>query len=48
MKKVFILFQMKNILLNFKNREEFLAAYKEEFRKTKRKSNGYSDTNQTI
>ena len=27
----------ENILLNFKNREEFLAAYKEEFRKTKRK-----------
>ena len=26
----------ENILLNFKNREEFLAAYKEEFRKTKR------------
>ena len=27
----------ENILLNFKNREEFLAAYKEEFRKTKKK-----------
>ena len=26
----------ENILLNFKNREEFLAAYKEEFRKTKK------------
>ena len=36
-KKSFYSIPDENILLNFKNREEFLAAYKEEFRKTKRK-----------